>query len=1058
MLSDSEVTAHTWVLGRMGRHKKGVPGQGITGSGSTGSAGEPLDSSQEPTAANSTGSPISVARLGASPWQGLSAGPQTELGAGADSQQAPKARLHAPGAAVGLRSLLPAAKHQHKASGQQPSTRADVGTVPGHQDGAPALTDSDRAGMGAGQPSKSSPKQGLLNLAETPLAHWTGQAVPAGAAGSTRAGPSQAQAQAQHAGFGMLSQPAAQPGTSSAGAPAAPADGAQWADGRATGAGLAQAQVQGTVPARPCEAAAPGAAAEPPVKLTINIIEGAGASVQLGAPLSDIDPQAGDAAAMFASAQQHAQHLQRSDEDAKRLAALSEVLAKLQPGLEPGKLDLAQLQCLLHSGQAEAATRAANGAAGPEAMLLLPAVPGEALEPEAQRDLDPAARQGLLAQARGWDAQQGSSLMDVVADFSQLTSSVDLLDRLAARSAAQIAAHHAARRERAVIGTDAHGSAGNRPQQGAAVSQQPASTLAQAEAMQADAGAGVADVNAEEAGAATRLATGSQPMTSDISLKQLAMQSAGVRQAAKRSGCAVQQQGQQGAAAATPVYDSAEAAPEGSSASGQVELPCHDEATIGAPGDSVASPAGGQGREGRGAEVAGDGAGSGAAAPAVPPAFGAREAPGLQCHTAEKAAGSSAWDPGLTGSPQASGSAPQGGAEVGTARNSFRFSYKETSWSLSLRRSWCARGGTIRRSRGILRHNLREYRCLGCMIQGREDGSGSVRPSPPQQHGSRSCWLLQAPFTMRKVRGYAAKLRNACNTPADADARGGLRRSAAARLEGHPGSTAAAAGTAGHNHTGRARHQQAATGSGASTGVAGGSQAATSVTSSVAGGPSALVAVTPVSLLERFGSADDLDVAGTAAGGIVLAGHSHSQAAAVRARTEPAPAASKPQRTGLPQPAAARANAGSASPGSSAGSAPGRPDLQVEDSSQQVWHDADSSGSPGQSDGASTPREPRGAGAGPSSLPPAADGMLQAARSDAAAAALEQAAGTAAPPGPGADISAEGPVEAPKAGQLVQVGSGAPPSMQPPQHLLTTASGPGPAGVRLAAAGEQASR
>ena len=238
----------------------------------------------------------------------------------------------------------------------------------------------------------------------------------------------------------------------------------------------------------------------------------------------------------------------------------------------------------------------------------------------------------------------------------------------------------------------------------------------------------------------------------------------------------------------------------------------------------------------------------------------------------------------------------------------------------------------------------------------------------------------------------------------------------------------------------------------------GGSQAATSVTSSAAGGPSAQLAVTPVSLLERFGSADDLDKAGLPAGSVVLAGRTHSQAAAVGAKTEPAPAAGKPQRTGLPQAAAAGGKAGSASPGSSTGSGPGRPDLHVEDSSQQVWHDADSSGSPGQSEGASTPRELRGAGAGPGSLPPAADGTLQAAGFNAAAAALEQAAGTAAPPGLGAEISAEGSVEAPKEGQLMKVGSGGLPSTRLPQHLLNTALGSGPAGMRLAAASEQASR
>ena len=696
MLSDSEVTAHTWVLGRMGRHRKGAPGQGITGTGSTGSAGEPLGSSREPSAANSTGGAISGARLGASARQSLSAAPKAERGAGADSQQAPQARLHAPGAAVGLRSLLPAAKHQHKVPVHRPSTRADVATVPEHQEDAPALTDSDRAGTGAPeQPSSSSPKQGLLNLAETPLAHWTGQPVPAGAAGSTGAGPGQVQAGAQHevagiglqeplqpddalpwgqqnqqhAGVSALSKPAAQPGTSSAGAPAAPGDGARRAAGRGTVAGLAQAQAQNAMPAGLYEPAAPGAAAEPPVKLTINIIEGAGACVQLGAPSSDKDPQARDAAESLASAQQPARHPQLSDEDAKRFAALSEVLAKLQPGLEPGKLDLAQLQCLLHSGQAEAATRAADRAAGPEAALLLPAVPGEASGSEAQRELDPAARQGLPVRAQGWDAQHGSSLLASVADFSKLTSSVDLLDRLAAKSAAQIAAHHAARRERAAIGTVAHGSAGSRPRQGAAGSQRAAGALAQAKAMQADAGAGDVDVSAEESGSASRLATGSQPVTSDISLKQLAMQSAGVRQAAMRSGCAVQQQGQQGAAAGTSAYDSTEAAAEGSSASGQAEPSGQDEVPIGAPGDSGASSAGGQGHEGRGAGVGGDDAGGGATAPAVPAPLEGREAPGLQRQAAEKAAGKSAWDPGLTGSPQPSGSGPQGGAEVGTGRN-----------------------------------------------------------------------------------------------------------------------------------------------------------------------------------------------------------------------------------------------------------------------------------------------------------------------------------------------------------------------------------------------------
>ncbi len=311
---------------------------------------------------------------------------------------------------------------------------------------------------------------------------------------------------------------------------------------------------------------------------------------------------------------------------------------------------------------------------------------------------------------------------------------------------------------------------------------------------------------------------------------------------------------------------------------------------------------------------------------------------------------------------------------------------------------------------------------------------------------------------MRKVRGYAAKLRNACNTPADLATKGGLRRSAAARLEGNPGSAAAAAGDAAQNHTGRAGHQQAAASGGASTGVPGASQAATSVSTSVAGGPSAQVAVTPVSLLERFGSADDLDEAGLLAGSGVLAGHSHGQAAAVRAGAELAAAAGKPQRTGLPQAAAAGGKAGSASPGSSAGSGPGKPDLQAEDSSQQVWHDADSSGSPGQSEGASTPREPHGTGAGPGSLPPAADGTLQAAGSNAAAAAPEQAAGTAALPGPEAEVSAEGSVEAPKEGQQVQVGSGGLPSVRLPQHLLNTALGSGPAGMRLAAASEQASR
>ena len=333
---------------------------------------------------------------------------------------------------------------------------------------------------------------------------------------------------------------------------------------------------------------------------------------------------------------------------------------------------------------------------------------------------------------------------------------------------------------------------------------------------------------------------------------------------------------------------------------------------------------------------------------------------------------------------------------------------------------------------------------------------GSVRHPPLQQHAWRS-WLLQAPFTMRKVRGYAAKLRNACNTPADPATKGGLRRSAAARLEGNPGSTAAAGGDAGQN-TGRARQQQAATSGNVGTGVAGASRAATSVSTSVVGGPSAQVAVTPVSLLERFGSADDLDEAGMPAGGVVLAGHSHGQAAAVWAGSEPGPAASKPQRTGLSHPAAAGGKAGSASPGSSAGSGPGRPDLQLEDSSQQVWHDADSSGSPGPSEGASTPREPRGAGASQGSVPSAADGTLQAAGSNTAAAALGQAGGTAAQPGPGAEVGAEGSVEAPEEGQLVQIGSGGPPSMRLPQHLLNTALGSGPAGMRLASANEQASR
>lgn len=662
MLSDSEVTAHTWVLGRMGRHRKGAPGQGLTGSGSTGSAGEPLGSSQEPSAANSTGSAIDAARLGASPRQGLSAGPKAEMGAGTGSQQASTARLHAPGAAVGLRSLLPAAKHQHKAPAQQPSTQADVATESGHQDGPP-VTDSDRAGTGApGRPSSSSPKQGLLNLAETPLAHWTGQAVPAGAAGGTEAGPGWAQARGQHAGFTVLSYPAAQPGTSAA--LAAPGDGAQWAAGRA-GADLAQARAQHTTPADLCEPAAPGAAAEPPVKLTINIIEGAGACVQLGAPSSDKDPQAGNAADKFASAQQPAQHPQLSDEDAKRFAALSEVLAKLQPGLEPGKLDLARLQCLLHSSQAEAATGAANGAAGPPAALLLPAAPGNASGPEAQRELDPAALQGLMAQAQGWDARQGSSLLDLVADFSQLSSSVDLLDRLAARSAAQIAAHHA-RRERAAVGTQANGSAGSQPRQGAAALQQVGG------AVQADVSAGHIGVDAVEAAPASQLATGSQPVTSDISLKQLVMQSAGVRQAVGRSGCVVQQQGQQGVAAGTFAYDSAKAASEGSSASGQTELSGHDEAPLGASGDSVASSAGGQGCEGRGAGVRGDGPGGGSAVRAVPPPAGGTQAPGRQHQAAERAAGNSACGSCPTGSPQASGSGPKGGAEVGTGCNSFR--------------------------------------------------------------------------------------------------------------------------------------------------------------------------------------------------------------------------------------------------------------------------------------------------------------------------------------------------------------------------------------------------
>ena len=668
MLSDSEVTAHTWVLGRMGRHRKGAPdpGQGITGSGSIGSAGDLLGSSQEPSAANSTGSAVSRARLDASPRQVLSAGLKAELSAGAVSQQAPRARLHAPGAAVGLRSLQPAAKHQHKAPA--PGTGADVTTAAGHQAGAPALTDLDRAGTGAPrQPSSSRPKQGLLNLAETPLAHWTGQAVPAGAAGSTGASPGQVLAREQHAGFCSLSQPAAQPGASSAGAPAAPADEARWAASRAV-TGLAQAQAQDAMPAGPCEAAAPGAAAEPPVKLTINIIEGARACVQLGAPSSDKDPQAGDAADMFASAQQPARHPQLSDEGAKRFAALSEVLAKLQPGLEPGELDLAQLQRLLHSSHAEVATGTAKGAAGPSAALLLPAVPGEASGPEARGELDPAVRQGLLLQAQGWDVQQGSSLMDVVADFSQLTSSVDLLDRLTARSAAQIAAHHAARRERAAIGAGAHGSAGSRPQQGPVASEQAAGAFTQAGAVQLDAGTGCVDADAEESRSANQLANWSQPATSDISLKQLARQSAGVRQAAKRSGCAVQQQGQQGAAAGTSAHDPADAAAEGSSAGGQAELSGHNETPVGAPGDCFASSAGGQGHEGAG--MGGDSAGGGAAAPAVPPPTGGSEAPGPQRQAAERAAGNSAWGPGLTGSPQASSSGPQGGGEVGTGRKS----------------------------------------------------------------------------------------------------------------------------------------------------------------------------------------------------------------------------------------------------------------------------------------------------------------------------------------------------------------------------------------------------
>ena len=687
MLSDSEVTAHTWVLGRMGRLRKGAPdpGQGITGSGSTGSAGDPLGSSQEPSAANSTGSAVGKARLGASPRQVLSAGPKAELSAGAGSQQAPRARLHAPGAAVGLRSLQPAAKHQHKAPTQQPGIGADVTTAAGHQDGAPALTELDRAGTGApGQPSSSGPKQGLLNLAETPLAHWTGQAVPAGAAGSTGTSPGQVQAR-EHAGSNSLSQPAAQPGASSARAPAAAADEAQWAAGRAV-AGLPQAQAQDAMPAGPCEAAAPEAAAEPPVKLTINIIEGAGACVQLGAPSSDKDPQAGDAADMFASAQQPVRRTQLSDEDAKRFAALSEVLAKLQPGLEPGELDLAQLQRLLHSSHAEAATGTAKGAAGPSAALLLPAVPGEASGPDAQRELDPAARQGLLLQAQGWGAQQGSSLMDVVADISQLTGSVDLLDRLTARSAAQIAAHHAARRERAVIGASAHGSAGSRPQQGPAASEQAAGAFTQAGAVQSDAGTGCVDADAEESRSANQLANWSQPATSDISLKQLARQSAGVRQAAKRSGCAVQQQGQQGAAAGMSAHDPADAAAEGSSASGQAELSGHNEAPIEGPGDCFASYAGGQGHKGAG--MGGDNAGGGAAAPAVAPPTGGSEAPGPQRQAAERAAGNSAWGPGLTGSPQASSSGPQGGDEVGTGRKTWVVC-EEVSQTLSHCILWC---------------------------------------------------------------------------------------------------------------------------------------------------------------------------------------------------------------------------------------------------------------------------------------------------------------------------------------------------------------------------------